>query len=231
MRGRRFPWKAFALVLPTAIALFYITTSFRGGSGVSLESRVTLMAVVAPIVLNNGGIDASKTGHVIDYIDATQDYKLGSTLVQFVVAIVPRQLWVSKPVNIDTFVGEKIYGSVTFGSAAVPPGFFAEMYMNYWYAGIVFGSLVLGGVMKKIQNALTANMGNLNFVLIYVVVLQSFGMSVLGSSFSSAMMGSMMSGIPLFLVLYYVTAKRAPVRSTSAPALSLVDGPSRRKLV
>jgi oligosaccharide repeat unit polymerase len=228
---RRFPWKAFVVALPAAIALFYITSALRGGSGVTLESRVTPMAVISPIVLNNGGIDASKTGHIIDYIDATQDYKFGSTLVQFVVAIVPRQLWERKPANIDTFIGEKIYGANIFGAAAVPPGFIAEMYMNYSYLGIIFGCLLLGGVMKKIKNALTGNMGSRNFVLIYVVVLQSFGMSVLGSSFSSAMMGSLMSGIPLWLVLNYVTAKGTPVRRRTAPASAVVDEPSRPTFV
>lgn len=226
IRGRRFPWKIFAVALPAAIALFYITSAFRGGSGVSLDSRVTPIAVIAPIVLNNGGIDASKTGHVIDYIDATHDYQFGSTLIQFVVAIVPRQLWVNKPVNIDTYIGYKIYGAETFGASAVPPGFFAEMYMNFWYVGILFGCLLLGGVMKRIHNALTGNIGSRNFILIYVVVLQSFGMSVLGSGFSSAMMGSLMSGIPLLLVLHYVTVKSASSRARTA-SVSVVEGDRR----
>ena len=216
MRSHRFPWKAFAFVAPATIALFYITSAFRGGSGVSLETELAPIALIAPIGLNNGGIDASKTGHVIDYIDATQDYKLGSTLVQFVVAMVPRQLWVNKPVNLDTYVGQKIYGADTFGAGAVPPGFFAEMYMNYWYVGIIIGSLVLGVVMKIIHNALNGNMGNRNFLIIYVVTLQSFGMSVLGSGFSSTIMGMLMNGIPLLLVLYYVTYKRTPVRTVAA---------------
>lgn len=215
-RGRRFPWKAFAFAAPAAIGLFFITSAFRGGSGVSLESRLTPMAVIAPIVLNNGGIDASKTGHVIDYMDATQDYQFGSTLLQFVVAIIPRELWINKPVNLDTFVGNRIYGAETFGASAVPPGFFAEMYMNYWYAGILFGSLVLGVVMKMIQNALNGNMGNRNFLLIYVLTLQSFGMSVLGSGFSSTIIGMLMTGIPLLLVLHYVTYKRTSVRAVPA---------------
>jgi oligosaccharide repeat unit polymerase len=209
IRGNRFPWKLFLLMLPAAVIFFTITSAFRGGSGVSLESKVTPMVVIAPIVLNIGGIDASKTGHIIDYIDATQDFKLGSTLGQFVIAMVPRQLWLTKPVNIDTLIGEEIYGATIYGAGAVPPGFIAEMYMNFWYVGIVFGCLMLGGGMKLIQNILTANKGNHNFILIYVLVLQSFGMSVMGSSFSSAMIGSLMSGAPLLIILYYITLKPA----------------------
>jgi oligosaccharide repeat unit polymerase len=204
----RFPWKAFSILAPFALTLFFVTSALRAGSGVNLQSSITPMSIVAPIVLNNGGIDASKTGHVIDYVDDTQDYKFGQTLFQFVIAVVPRQLWTDKPVNLDTFVGEKIYGAETFGASAVPPGFIAEMYLNFWYAGIVFGALALGAIMKKIRNLLDANKRNRNFVVVYVVTLQSFGMSMLASGVSSTIMGVLMTGIPLILTLSYVTPKR-----------------------
>ena len=196
------------IAAPLIVLMFVVISSFRGGTGVDLNNGVTPMTFVAPIILNNGGIDASKTGHVIDYTNDTQDYKFGLTLVQFVWATVPRQIWPSKPPNLDTYVGEKIYGAETYGAAAVPPGFIAEMYMNYWYAGIIVGALALGAAMKHIQNVLSANWRNSNFVLVYVVVLQSLGMSVLSSGFSSTVMGALMAGVPLVCVLYFVTPKR-----------------------
>lgn len=214
--GRRFPSGVFMIAAPMIVLMFVVISSFRGGTGVDLNNNVTPMTVVAPIILNNGGIDASKTGHVIDYTNDTQDYKFGLTLVQFVWATVPRQIWPSKPPNLDTYVGEKIYGAETYGAAAVPPGFLAEMYMNYWYAGIVVGALLLGFAMKRIQNVLSANWCNSNFVLVYVVVLQSLGMSMLSSGVSSTIMGALMAGVPLVCVLYFVTPKRRVGRVSSA---------------
>lgn len=214
--GQRFPWGIFAVFAPIAVVLFFITSALRTGSGVELGGQITPMTVVAPIILNNGGMDASKTGHVIDYVDQTQDYRLGQTLIQFVFAAVPRQLWADKPVNLDTFIGEKIYGAETFGTAAVPPGLFAEMYMNYWYAGILMGALLLGMLMKKINNLLVANKHNRNFIIFYVICLQPVGMSVLGSGVSSTIMGVLMAGVPLVAALYAVTPKQRVRRPAPA---------------
>ena len=218
---RRFPWRVFALTAPVAIVLFVVTSGLRGGSGVDLTTGLTPMKVVGPIVLNNGGIDASKTGHVIDYVDDSQDYQFGATLVQFVIAVVPRQLWPTKPTNLDTYVGEKIYGAETYGAQAVPPGFFGEMYMNFWYAGIVLGAFALGALLKQIQNLHCANRGSTGFVLVYVVALQQIGIGMLGSGFSSTLMGALMAGVPLILVLYFITPRRvAAVGNTVAAGAS-----------
>jgi oligosaccharide repeat unit polymerase len=204
---QRFPWLAFSVAAPAVLALFVFVSSLRGGSGVDLSERITPETVIAPIVLHSGGIDASKTGHVLDYVDATQDYQFGQTLVQFVWSVVPRSLWPGKPVNLDTFIGEKIYGAEVYGSAGVPPGFFAEMYLNFWYAGIVLGALVLGAVIRKIDCMLVANKDNLNFILVYVIVLQQLGMSMLASGVSSTILGVLAAGIPLVAVLYLITPR------------------------
>jgi oligosaccharide repeat unit polymerase len=205
--GRRFPWRIFAFLAPVIVTIFILVSSLRAGTGVDFE-RITPMTVVAPIVLTTGGIDASKTAHIADYVDDTQDYKFGGTLVQFLTAVVPRQIWPEKPVNLDTYIGEKIYGAELYGSAAVPAGLFGEMYMNFWYAGIVIGALALGVAMRKIDNLLIANRGKTAFVLVYVLMLQSFGMSVLASGFSSTMVGVLSAGIPLLLSLRFITPKR-----------------------
>ncbi|HKU15251.1 MAG TPA: O-antigen polymerase [Steroidobacteraceae bacterium] len=211
--GRRFPWRVFTVFLPLVVALFIITSSLRAGAGVDLTQRVTPMTIVAPIILTNGGIDASKTGHIIDYVDDTQDYKLGQTLVQFLWAAVPRELWVNKPPNLDTFVGEKIYGAETFGAAAVPAGFFGEMYLNFWYAGIVVGALLLGLIVRRIDNLLAGNLHSAVFIMCYVVLLQSIGMSVLASGVSSTIIGVLTAGVPLLLVLRFITRGPAAPRA------------------
>jgi len=217
LEKHRFPWKIFLAAAPVVTVLFVLVSGLRGGSGVDLTRQFTPMTAIAPIVLNIGGIDASKTGHVIDFIDETQDYKFGQTLVQFIWAAVPREIWPDKPPNLDTYVGENIYGANVYGAAAVPPGLFAEMYMNYWYGGIVLGSLLLGVFLKQLQNVLTTNEHNANFILLYVTSLQTVGFGILASGVSSTIIGSLMTGIPLLVALSYVTVRpeRLPA---SAPA-------------
>jgi oligosaccharide repeat unit polymerase len=206
--GRRLPWRMMIGVAPIVILLFVVTSALRAGSGISISERVGPMNVVAPILLTNGGIDASKTGHIINYVDSTQEYKLGQTLVQFTWAVVPRELWPAKPPNLDTEIGTKVYDATTFGSGAVPPGFFGEMYMNFSYAGIVAGALFLGMLIKLIENLLAGNRGNANFILCYVLLLQQIGLSVMGSGVSSTIIGTLSVGIPLLIALFYVTPRR-----------------------
>jgi oligosaccharide repeat unit polymerase len=215
---QRFPIKLFAVVAPLGVALFMLTSMLRGGTGVSLADRITPMTVIAPMILTTGGIDASKTGHIVDYVDDTQDFKLGGTLVQFITAVVPRSLWPGKPVNLDTYIGEKIYGAQFFGSSAVPAGYFGEMYMNFWYAGIVLGALVLGMLIKVFSNLLAGNKRSVGFILCYVVMLQQFGMSVLGSGVSSTIIGALSAGVPMIIALCYVTPRSR--RTSASPASS-----------
>jgi oligosaccharide repeat unit polymerase len=211
--GRRFPVKLFAVIAPVGLALFMVTSMLRGGTGVTITDRITPMTILAPIVLTTSGIDASKTAHIVDYVDDTQDFKFGATLVQFTTAVVPRQLWQSKPVNLDTYIGEKIYGTTWLGSSAVPAGFFGEMYMNFWYAGIIIGALVLGMVIKWLTNLLAGNRESLAFILVYVVMLQQFGMSVLASGVSSTIIGALSAGVPMIIALYYLTPRSPAHRS------------------
>lgn len=211
--GRRFPVKLFAVVAPVGLTLFMITSMLRDGAGVTFTDRVTPMTIAAPIVLTTSGIDASKTGHIVDYVDDSQDFKLGETLVQFATAVVPRQLWQGKPVNLDTYVGEKIYGATVLGSSAVPAGLFGEMYLNFWYAGIVIGALALGAFMKLLTNLLEGNRESLGFVLVYVVMLQQLGMSMLASGVSSTIIGALSAGIPMIISLFYLTPRARRFRA------------------
>jgi len=220
LERQRFPVKLFVVVSPVVIALFMVTSALRGGTGVSLADRITPMTVIAPMVLTTGGIDASKAGHIVDYVDETQDYKLGGTLVQFITAVIPRQLWPGKPVNMDTYIGEKIYGATYYGSSGVPIGFFGEMYMNFWYAGIAIGALLLGMLLKGFNNLLAGNKRNVGFILCYVLMLQPFGMSVLGSGVSSTMIGTLSVGIPMIIALCYLTPRTSSVGATLHPAPS-----------
>jgi oligosaccharide repeat unit polymerase len=201
------PWKITFIFGAICISLFLLVTSLRPGSGYENKFNIDFLGLISPIIHNNGSIDASKTGHIINHLDFTQNFKYGTTLVDFIVAIVPRQLWIDKPVNIDTIIGMDVFNASIYGSGAVPPGFIAEMYINFWYVGVAFGLYILGMLMKVFNNTLHKNVNNYNFILIYVVSMMPFGSSVLGSSFSSVMIGVLMNLVPILFVLKYINIK------------------------
>ena len=186
--------------------VFYLMTCLRGGSGFLLSDPLNIKSVITSILLNNGGIDASKTGHVIDFIKNSNNFQYGKTLVHFLVMIIPRELWKSKPPNLDTYVGQEVYGSTFFGTGAVPPGFFAEMYMNFGFTGILIGSLFLGFFLKKINYMAEKNKRNKFAIVFYVLVFQQVGISIFGSGVSSTIIGMLMTAVPL--AFSYYLAKR-----------------------
>ena len=123
LEERRLPWKILTTVAPVVIALFVITSGLRSGAGVAPHRthRANQDRGANRAQYLNGGID-EKTGHIVNYFDATQEFKLGQSLGSLSGSGAARNG--DKPANLDTEVGEKIYGAQTYGSSAVPPGFF-----------------------------------------------------------------------------------------------------------
>ena len=143
------------------------------------------------------------------------------TVFDFCISVVPRELRQEKPVGVDPFVEMNVYGSTVYESAAVPPGLIAEMYINFWYLGIVVGPLLLGITMKIIHNALIGNAKNANFVIIYVTALQHFGLSLMSSGFLNTMIGICMLSLPIILVMYFIVSESRAVISLVKPGLKV----------
>jgi len=204
LKGGKMPWAKLMVVVPITVTIFFIMTAVRGGSGYQDNDTLNLITAIKPIVLNNGGIDISKTGHIIEHVKNNHDYKYGATLLSLFSSAVPRSIWAEKPVNIDTYVGMNIYEATTYGTGAVPPGLISEMYMNFSWVGIVLGCLFLGIAVKQTSIFSRRAMTSVNWALIYVLVFLNFGVGMLGSGFSSTIMGMLMIGVPLLLVLKYI---------------------------
>ncbi|MDA9282323.1 oligosaccharide repeat unit polymerase [Pseudomonadales bacterium] len=188
--------------LSFATILFFMITGLRSGSGIELEgSKSSFVSLSAPVVLNNGGLDLSKTILVKRYVDDTFDFKIGSTLLLFIPLAVPRSLWPGKPVNLDTFIGWKIYGNYSYGSGAVPPGFPAELYLNFHYLGYLIGMFLLGVIARLLHNHYVKNHQNVYYSVYFVSVVLGLLNGVMGSGFSSVVMSALIAIVPIKLLL------------------------------
>lgn len=219
-RGRRLPYKLLVVAVPASLALIVILTAVRPGSGYTLESmaRLSPARVVEPLIVNNGGIDVSKTGHIIEYVGPDLHLSFGSTYGWLLVAWIPRQFWPAKPVNIDTTIGRNIYGAESYGTGAVPPGFFGELFLNFWYFGIPIGCWLLGRFIRFLHSRFILGTVGRNSTLIYVVCFMSTGLAVLGSGIASFTAGLLLQLVPLLAVLRYLTV---PAASPNSPTHAL----------
>lgn len=67
--------------------------------------------------------------------------KYGATIIRVVTQFIPRAWWPDKPYDLGIEIA-RVSDPNTF--SGTPPGFLAEMYMNFHLVGVIFGSLFAG---------------------------------------------------------------------------------------
>ena len=203
----KFSYKKLLVLFAVVVLFFSFMTSLRGGSGFDLKDAVqdSLFSVLDPLVANNGGIDTSKTAHIMNYVDKHNDFKYGSGYLFIFSSFIPRAIWPNKPVNIDTEVGMKVYNATSYGTGAVPPGLIAESYWNFGYLGILIIPFIVGIFTRRIHNYFKIINNDNNKILLYVVCFIGIPYSCFGSSITSALIGLIYLLVPLYLSLKYIS--------------------------
>tara|TARA_B100001059_G_scaffold13776_1_gene11140 strand:+ start:21569 stop:22990 length:1422 start_codon:yes stop_codon:yes gene_type:complete len=203
----KFSYRRLLVLFSMVVLFFSFMTSLRSGSGFDLKDAVqdSLFSVLDPLVANNGGIDTSKTAHIMNYVDKHNDFKYGSGYLFIFSSFIPRAIWPNKPVNIDTEVGNKVYNANAYGSGAVPPGLIAESYWNFGYLGILIITFIVGIFTRRLHNYFKIINNDNNKILLYVVCFIGIPYSCFGSSITSALIGLIYLLVPLYLSLKYIS--------------------------
>lgn len=193
------------------LTIFQLMTNLRGIKDVENEElNFSLTKALEPAILTTNMIDVSKTAHIMNAIPSKIDYQYGATLTTIAVAWIPREFWPNKPVtNIDNTLGIKVFGATTYGSGGVPPGMIAEFYWNFWIPGVLIGCFIVGFILRIINQTILHNIKNTNMVIIYVINFMFLGLSFIGSSFTSVLIGLLLTFIPSYLVLNFITIKKS----------------------
>jgi oligosaccharide repeat unit polymerase len=187
-----------SIVLVIMTALRESHAKERSATEVS-TNPITIMATS----LNFMGVD--KTSHIIDRMPEKLPFQFGETLILWILAPIPREMWKGKPEMTEgRVVGEFIYEKRDSNSqgGGVPPGFIAEMYMNFGYIGIVFGSFLFGLGLKLAYNAFkqVRNISILGMV-IYILVLMPFSLKTIGGDFSACVVKLFTGFFPIFFIV------------------------------
>ncbi|SDJ32520.1 oligosaccharide repeat unit polymerase [Pedobacter sp. ok626] len=209
LKGFKLPKLKFAVGIIFALIIFQLMSILRNVRDVeSEEVKLNISKALEPAILTTNMIDISKTAHIMDAIPSKMDYEYGATLVTVFIAWIPREFWPDKPVtNVDNTIGIKVFGATTYGSGGVPPGLIAELFWNFWIPGVIIGCYLIGLLLKIINQTILSNIANPNMVIIYVVNFMFIGLSFVGSSFSSVLIGILQTLIPMILILNIITEK------------------------
>lgn len=143
----------------------------------------------------------------------------GSTLARLVTQLIPRALWPDKPYDLGNEIGRLIDPNTVSGT---PPGFFAEMYMNFHVVGVIFGGLFLGALMAMLYRAwILSHPSTLSIVLYSILAPRIF---LIPSSTIANFTISLLIFYSAVLLLSKTIPKLASKESSSPKQVSTLGG-------
>ena len=181
-------------------------------------SVVRFSEILDPLILNRSFLDLTKTSHIIASRPTALELEYGKTLITWLYAPIPRELWPEKPlIQYGPIIGKYIYG---LDGSGVPPGIIAELYWNFAIAGLAIGSLGLGWFLRRIYewfSPLTTENGN--NILIYVAVAIPFSFVLISNGLSYAITNSLPDMVIVTIILYTIRAETKGVTISNFTAL------------
>ena len=119
---------------------------------------------------------------IIKAVPDQLDFQYGFSYLNSVLVLIPRSLYPEKPfVNLDTTIGQTVFGCNSFGACGVPPGLLAESYLNFGLVGLFVMPVVLGLFVGKLDLQFKLSRPGGKFQIFYVTTGLYLGMAILGS--------------------------------------------------
>lgn len=191
------------------VALVIMTNFRETHSKVRSQTEETNPFIIMVGSLNFLGVD--KTSQIMDNIPVKMNYQLGESLVLWLLAPIPRTMWPQKPeMTYGRVIGEKIYEKRDENSpgGGVPPGFVAEMYLNFGYLGIIGGLFVFGLLLKLCYNAFRKIRGTSIFAMVvYILAFAPFPLKIIGGDFSGCVVQIFSAILTSYLIIKLVQKK------------------------
>lgn len=214
MRGR-ISFARAGLVIGVCAALLVAITVLRPARVASEIEAVSMVDELIEITV--GGrhfLDLGKTTQVALAVPEIIPFQSGRTLVSWVFAPVPRAVWLDKPaVGVGPLLGREIYGMGTRGG--VPPGFVAELYLNFHLPGVALGMFLLGLFLRWMYESFRPMLlaGNPNAVALYAMVVQTSSIQLLTADFSKFMVELFTQVLPLLAIVVLIARRPRTART------------------
>ncbi|HEY6975027.1 MAG TPA: O-antigen polymerase [Chitinophagaceae bacterium] len=198
-------WRQLTTVVAIAsFALIVMTELRESHSKINSQTEVSSNPLAIMVgTLNFLGID--KTSQIIDEMPNKMDYQFGETLVLWLVAPIPRTMWPKKPdITEGREIGELIYEKRDENSpgGGVPPGFIAEMYLNFGYFGVIAGTFIAGLILKLFYTAFKkVRQKSVYGMVVYILVFVPFALKLMGSDFSGCIVKLFYYTLPVYVIM------------------------------
>lgn len=196
------PLRLSQLIVPALIGVMVVGTLGQMRRDPDNVDIVNLRFAAETILGASNFIDLGKTAIVVNRVPDEVGYLWGSSLVSIGIAAIPRTIWPEKPiVRVGYFVGQEIIG--LNNQTGIPPGFIAEMYLNFGYLSIL-PALMLVGFLMYVMYQRIDDRREFVPVIIYSVGILVVTLSLLSADFTYALGQTLAYAAPLYLILRFV---------------------------
>lgn len=204
-------YRTLAIALPITLTALLVVTAVRHQRDFwTATERISLQTLLSTTVGGRHFLDVGKTSHIIDAVPERLAHSHGATLFRWITAPIPRIWWPEKPsLGSGPLIGTEIYGTA---GAGVPPGFVAELYMNFGAFGIPAGMFLLGVLLRALYTSFATSRHNPNAILLYAVIVIPLSAGLLQTDLSTVIVRVLLGALPLVVLL------RAMGRDRPGPA-------------
>lgn len=147
-------------------------------------------------------LDLTRTSHILNNVPEKLPHQYGRTYLTWMAVPIPRTVWSEKPtLGSGPIIGPRIFGT---SGAGVPPGMVGELYLNFGYAGLIFGAFAMGAlfrtVFEQFRPYLTSPVG----AVLYACVMIPLGWNSFTGDFSRMVVAALTDIVPIVLAIAFV---------------------------
>jgi oligosaccharide repeat unit polymerase len=204
--------KSIAVAMFTTITLLLVKTLARFLAGGS-DLRDTAAQTLANVVGQNF-VEHSKMIAIVKAIPNVLDFQYGYSYLNAVLVLIPRSLFPDKPfVNLDTTIGQAVFGCEVFGACAVPPGLLGESFLNFGVPGVFVMPVLMGMLVGAMDLRFRMTRPGNTYQVLYLMSGLYIGMGILGSGLASSITQLIMQAVAVAVVCFTCRRSLAPMRA------------------
>ena len=205
--------KRVALSVLMVVIMGLITlTALRQNRSDTISDSLMSSAAMEEIVGSRHFNDFTRTSHILAAVPEYIEYKYGVTFVGWIVAPIPRVLWKGKPfLGIGKEVAEKAFGYTD--RRGVPPGFLAEIAVNFTVWAIPLFMFLAGAMLKVFYLSFVPILHSKKGALLYVMVAYPAIFTLLNNEVTVMVTRVLIAAVPFLVLFLFLQPRRSRSRA------------------
>ncbi len=199
-------------VVAVASVILFIMTTLRSANNTKRTVTEVSSNPLAIMVGTTNFCGVDKTAQIINGVPGKLPYQFGESLIYWLVSPIPRTWWPEKPaISYGLIIGEKIYGKRDENDpgGGIPPGFVAELYLNFGYPGIILGMFLMGLLFKLFYDAYLKTREKSTYaMLIFIIVFVPVALKLIGGDMSGVMTKVVKGVISIYFIMKLIQVRK-----------------------